>query len=204
MIIHHGHWGMNNISHNCKTVKEFIYEEIMKIDGKENKYFRICTKKAYDKKQNMLLYFQDGKLKSHHSTKRKFDYNDVLDYEIFEFYSMDDLKVSNIVSVDDDCIEKFQEKLKQKDKNFIKIDLETLGMTEEEKLKYRINQIFEEDKVKNIIKSSAYVEDKIVAKALRMLFKETDEIIKLRNRISELERMVEQQSQQIKWLSKNK
>ena len=77
-------------------------------------------------------------------------------------------------------------------------------MSKEEELKYYINKMIEEDKVKSIVKSSSYVEDKIVAKALKMLFKETNEIIDLRNRISELERVVEQQSQQIKWLGKNK
>lgn len=204
MIIHHGNWGMNNIRHNCKTVREFIDKELMRIEGKENKYFRICTKKSYNKKQNMLLYFQDGKLKSHHSTQVAFNYEEVLDYEIFEFYSMDDLKVTNIVSVDCDCKEELKENFKKEDMGIFKFDLETLGMSKEEELKYYINKMIEEDKVKSIVKSSSYVEDKIVAKALKMLFKETNEIIDLRNRISELERVVEQQSQQIKWLGKNK
>lgn len=204
MIIHHGSWGMNNIRHNCKTVREFIDKELMQIEGKENKYFRICTKKAYDKKQNMLLYFQDGKLKSHHSTQLEFNYEDVLDYEIFEFYSMDDLKVTNIVSVQDDCLEDLKKRLDKDSGGAITFNLDTLGMSEDEKFIYHINKACENAEVKNIVKSSAYIEDKIVAKALRMLFKETDKIIGLNNRIKELEKLVEQQSQQIKWLGKTK
>lgn len=204
MIIHHGSWGMNNIRHNYKTVKEFIDNEIMRIEGKENKYFRICTKKSYNGKQNMLLYFQDGKLKSHHSTQVAFNYNDVLEYEIYEMYSMDDLKVTNIVSVDCDCLEDLEKKLKQKDEEVLTFNLETLGMSKQEKIKYHLNKIFEENEVKNIVKSSEYIEGNIVAKALRMLFKQTDEITTLNNRMTELERIVEQQSQQIKWLSNNK
>lgn len=204
MIIHHRSWGCNNIYHKCKTVKEFIDSELMKIENKEKKYFRICTKNSYNGKQNMLLYFQDGKLKSHHSTQIAFDYNDVLDYEIYDLYSMDDLKVDNIVSVDDDCLEELQEKFKEEDDEFFKIDLETLGMSKEEKFKYSIDKMFEEDEIKKIVKSNAYVEDKIVVKALRMLFEETDEVRYLKNRVKKLEKTVERQSQQIKWLGKNK
>lgn len=204
MIIHHRSWGGNNIRHSCRTVKEFINEELMKIDGKENKYFRICTKKEYNGKSNMLLYFQDGKLKSHHSTKVAFDYNDVLDYEIYELYSMNDLKVDNIVSVDYDCLKELKKMLRGKEEKVLTFDLETLGMSEEEKLRHRLNKIFEENRVKDIIESGESIEDDVLAKALRILFKQTGEITKLNNRISELEKIVEQQSQQIKWLGKNK
>lgn len=204
MIIHHRSWGGNNIRHSCRTVEEFINEELMKIDGKENKYFRICTKKEYNGKSNMLLYFQDGKLKSHHSTKVAFDYNDVLDYEIYELYSMNDLKVDNIVSVDYDCLKELEKMLKEKKEKDLTFDLETLGMSEEEKLRHRLNKIFEENRVKDIIESGESIEDDVLAKALRILFKQTGEITKLNNRISELEKIVERQSQQIKWLGKNK
>lgn len=204
MIIHHIDWVGNKICHRCKTVREFINEELMKIDGKENKYFRICTKKEYYGKKNLLLYFQDGKLKSHHSTQIAFDYNDVLDYEIYGFYSMDDLKVTNIVSVDCDCLEEFEKKLKEKDEEVLTFNLETIGMPEQEKIKYYINKVCEDIKIKGVIKSNECLDDDIVVKALRMLFKETDEIVVLNNKIAELERRIEQQSQQIQWLGKYK
>lgn len=41
---------------------------------------------ALNGKQNMILYFQGGVLKSHHTTFQNFDYNDVLDYEISPSY----------------------------------------------------------------------------------------------------------------------
>lgn len=204
MIIYHKEWIEYNIRHKCKTVKEFIEKELMKIDGKENKYFRICTKKAYDGKQNMILYFQDGKLKSHHSTQVAFDYNDVLKYEIYEFYSMDDLKVTNIVSVEHDCLEGLEKELKQKEGTDLTIDVKTLGMSEQEKLRYHLNKVCEDIAIKGVVESNECLDGNIAVKALRMLFKETDKITKLNNRIKELEKLVEQQSQQIKWLGKNK
>lgn len=206
MIIHHRDWLGDNISHECKTVREFINKELMKISNKEKKYFRICTKAQYEGKQNLLLYFQDGKLKSHHSTKIAFDYNDVLDYEIYGTYSIDDLEVTNIDSIDSDCEEEMAEKLNKianRNKDLI-IDRETLGMSKQEKIMYSIDKMFEEDVIRRSIKDNKDITDDTIVKALKILFKQTDEITTLNNKIAELEKKVEQQSQQIKWLGKNK
>ncbi|WP_346937332.1 hypothetical protein [Clostridium sp.] len=204
MVIHHRSWGENNIKHRHRTVREFIEKELPRINNKEKKYFRICLKEQYDGKANMLLYYQDGKLKSHHSTKISFDYSYVLDYEIHEYYSIDDLEVTNMYSVEFDCEEKIKEERSRKverNKRLL-IDMETLGMTEDEKVAYELDRMFKEDSIRKAIKKEAEIPQSMVVKALKMMLKESEEITYLRNRISELEEIVDRQTQQIKWLGK--
>ncbi|PWX17050.1 hypothetical protein CYK66_00930 [Clostridium perfringens] len=74
--------------HEEKTVRDFIDNIIYKTEDRENKVFVIHTIQALNGKQNMILYFQDGVLKSHHTTFQKFDCNDVLDYEISPSYKL--------------------------------------------------------------------------------------------------------------------
>ncbi|WP_302782623.1 hypothetical protein [Clostridium saudiense] len=198
MVIHHRVWAGNNIKHKYKTVKEFIDNELMKIENKEKKYFRISTKVEFKGKRNLLLYFQDGKLKSHHSTTVAFDYNDVLEYDIFEYYSMNDISVENIISVDCDCEEEINAKFKES--NRLNIDIDTIGMTREEKSSYRIKKMIENNNIKDTIKKEAKTTDDIIIKALNLLFEETEENVTLKNEVKELRRVLEEKEQQIKWL----
>lgn len=135
MIFYNHGWLGGNIKHNSKTVREFIEKEIMTKDDKENKYFRICLKNGLDGCRKLVLYFQDNKLKSHHSTGKKFNYNDVIDYEVYEYYSIDDIKNSEVRSFDYDSIEEMETELNEE-------SLDTIGMTEDEKVEYAIRCIF--------------------------------------------------------------
>lgn len=92
----------NVIEHSEKTVRDFIDNIIYETEGKENKAFLIHTTKALNGNQNMILYFQDGVLKSHHTTFQKFDYNDVLDYEISPSYRVKYVLLEDILSIDTD------------------------------------------------------------------------------------------------------
>lgn len=87
------------IKHRCKTVRDFIDIELIKIEDRENKCFKITTKNSFNDMQNLILFFEDGILKSNHTTGKKFDYNDVLDYEILENYAMQYIESDDIESV---------------------------------------------------------------------------------------------------------
>jgi len=80
--------------------------------------------------------------------------------------------------------------------------METLGMTEDEKIAYELDRMLEEDSIRKAIKKETEIPQSMVVKALKMLLKESEEITDLRNRISELEEIVDIQAQQIKWLGK--
>lgn len=88
MILKGRKWGILNIEHRCRTVREFIDIELINIEDREKKCFKISTKKPFMDMQNLVLFFEDGVLKSNHTTGRSFDYHDVLDYEILQKYAM--------------------------------------------------------------------------------------------------------------------
>lgn len=79
---------MPNIEHRCRTVREFIDIEIRSIEDREKKCFRISTINPFKDMQNLVLFYEDGILKSNHTTGIRFDYHDVLDYEIVKNYAM--------------------------------------------------------------------------------------------------------------------
>lgn len=113
MIMYNHGWIGGNIEHNCKTLKEFIDKEIMTTKDKENKYFRIFLKYPYEGKRKIVLYFQDGKLKSHHSSGKKFDIKDVISYEVDKKYSVDDINDKEVRSYDYDSLEELENDLKK-------------------------------------------------------------------------------------------
>lgn len=201
MVIDHRNWLENNIKHKCKTVKDFIDNELMKIENKEKKYFIICLKEEYVDKKNLVLYFQDGKLKSHHSTMVAFDYNDVLECEIQKYYSMFDITIDKIVSIDCDSIEEIVSKLIPRSLFDKDIDIDTLGMTETEKNHYILNKMFEEYNIIETIRKESKISDDIFTKCLNLSLEKINESKSSIRRIEKLEWVVEQQAQQIKWLS---
>ena len=203
MIIRHREWGDNKIIHDAKTVEEFIEKVINKTKDKEKKYFRICTKEYLDGKGNMLLYFQDGKLKSHHSTLCKFDYKDVLEYEIWPRYSVDYIKVENIISLDFDNIEERDNDLERckKSNRLYKIDINRTLESEEEKM-YRFYN--EERLLENIYDGKfkdGYLE-KIVQILVERNSKNEDNIISLNNLVNEMYEEINVLKAKIEWLDK--
>ena len=99
LILKGRRFGGLNIKHRCRTVREFIDIELRRIEDRENKCFKISTKRPFNDMQNLVLFFEDGILKSNHTTGKKFDYNDVLDYEILEKYAMQYIESDDIESV---------------------------------------------------------------------------------------------------------
>lgn len=77
------------------TVEEFIKEVIERDDERHLKYYGIILN-AELYSRNMVLYYQDGVLKSHHSSGLRMDYNDYLDCEITKKYVADYITVANI------------------------------------------------------------------------------------------------------------
>lgn len=77
------------------TVGEFIKEIIEKDEERDLKYYRISLK-ANLHSRNMVLLYQNGILKSHHTTGSKLDYNDYLNYKIWESYGANYISIDNI------------------------------------------------------------------------------------------------------------
>ena len=111
---------------------------------------------------------------------------------------MNDISVENIISVDCDCEEEINAKFKES--NRLNIDIDTIGMTREEKSSYRIKKMIENNNIKDTIKKEAKTTDDIIIKALNLLFEETEENVTLKNEVKELRRVLEEKEQQIKWL----
>lgn len=203
MIIRHREWGDNKIIHDAKTVEEFIEKVINETKDKEKKYFRICTKEYLDGKGNMLLYFQDGKLKSHHSTLCKFDYKDVLEYEIWPRYSVNLLKAENIISIEFDNIEERDSDLERRKKShrLYKIDINRTLESEEEKI-YRLydEKILLENVYDGKFKDGDL--EKIVQILVERNSKNKDHIRSLNSLVNEMYEEINVLKAKIEWLDK--
>ncbi|EOU1742887.1 hypothetical protein LTY04_001112 [Clostridium perfringens] len=107
--------------------------------------FVIHTIQELNGKQNMILYFQDGVLKSHHTTYQKFDYNDVLDYEISPSYRVKYVLLEDVLSLDADSKEKMEDRFSRKRVSNYRFSY-----------KYRhdniLERMFDDDKLKRFIK----------------------------------------------------
>lgn len=77
------------------TVGEFIKEIIEKDEERHLKYYRI-TFKVNLHSRNMVLFYQNEILKSHHTTGSKLDYNDYINHEICESYGANYILLDNI------------------------------------------------------------------------------------------------------------
>lgn len=203
MIIHHKEWGGNNVKHEEKTVRDFINKIIMKNPNKEKKYFRICAKQWLDGKGNMLLYFQDGILKSHHSGGDEFNYKDILEYELHEYYSIDDLSVDNIRSVDCDNNEQLEQRMiayRSRERSWHTDDMiNGMEALERELKEEKIKKTIKEDNIKNddlvLVVRQLCVDMEIMERMERKQ-------LLLEKEIAKLEEENEKQSQQIIWLGK--
>lgn len=191
MIIRHRSWGENTLNHNCLTVKEFVENIIMNEPDKELKYFRICTTREFNGNANLLLYIQDGKIKSHHSTMKKFDWNDVIDWEIRTKYSMDIIKLHNILSLEYDCLEDIEKKFNGTD---FKFDI----LSTEEK----ISKMFEDMQIKRDINGNCSMED--IRLCVKILVDENEELSSkvtgLEHEYKELEKENYFLNERLKWI----
>lgn len=186
----------NVIEHSEKTVRDFIDNIIYKTEDKENKAFLIHTTKALNGNQNMILYFQDGVLKSHHTTFQKFDYNDVLDYEISPSYRVKYVLLEDILSIDTDNEKEMEDRFSRK-------------IVDRHRFSYRyvndyvLNRMFDDDELRKFIKNQEDERFKEVVSILcdKVLDNESY-ILSLKNTINSHARDIYILEQQIKWLSK--
>lgn len=89
------------------TLRNFIDDIILKDKENKYKYYSVFFEKNFHS-NNMILFFENSVLKSHHSAFLKMDYNDYLDFEIRKNYGMGTIEMDNIYSMDkdytdDDC-----------------------------------------------------------------------------------------------------
>ncbi|HFD2043863.1 TPA: hypothetical protein ACF2DM_000673 [Clostridium perfringens] len=131
--------------HEEKTVRDFIDNIIYKTEDRENKVFVIHTIQSLNGKQNMILYFQDGVLKSHHTTFQKFDYNDVLNYEVSPSYRVKYIVLEDILSVDDNYEEEMEDRYSRKTRDRHRFSYRY-------KTDYVLNRMFDDDELKRFIK----------------------------------------------------
>ncbi|MDC4242326.1 hypothetical protein NE398_19530 [Clostridium tertium] len=103
---------------NKVTLKEFINDVIEKDEEREIKFYEVHLEKEIQMK-NMILYYQNGKLKSHHTTFRKFNYLDHLNDFIKISYESGYIKGGNIYSFSKDY--EVDKKPKIKDKSIDEI-----------------------------------------------------------------------------------
>lgn len=182
--------------HEEKTVRDFIDNIIYKTEDRENKVFVIHTIQELNGKQNMILYFQDGVLKSHHTTYQKFDYNDVLDYEISPSYRVKYVLLEDILSLDADSKEKMEDRFSRKRVSNYRSSY-----------KYRhdhiLERMFDDDKLKRFIKEQE--DDRLIEIVSILCEKVLDNesyILSLKNTVNNHARDIYILEQQIKWLSK--
>ncbi|NSB12135.1 hypothetical protein [Clostridium beijerinckii] len=122
------------------TVGEFIKEIIEKDRERYLKYFRI-TLKAKLSGKNMVFYYQDGILKSQHTTGNRMDYENYMNYDIFESYGAKYISVDNIWD--------FEHDYEKTDCNINKVDKEHGKNTENKSNKEVCMEIIEEIKRKS-------------------------------------------------------
>ena len=192
------HFDEEAIYHNARTVREFITKVISTTDKKEEKMFKITTKEEFDGKQNLILYLQDGLVKSHHSTGKKFDCNEILYAKIFNTYETKIITSDDIRSYIDDNEEELKNKLNKKFECYTRI-LFKYPEIDEEKIS---------DNISEIRKFSDGESTKELNEIVKMLCENyrNDE-----SRISILEQSLKEISnenyilnEKIRWLNKNK
>lgn len=172
------------IETSCKTLKEFIDNELSKIQDKEKKYFLINLEKDYLGNRNLLLYYQDNVLKSHHRGGYKFDYKEVLNYPVGSKYGMYDITIDNIISVDKDNID---EEIDKRLKRLSRFDIDEI-----------CDELETDSSIESYIDNNNDKDD-IILSICKILNKQDSQITYLTNTVKELKEKNELLSQKLKW-----
>jgi hypothetical protein len=198
MIINHRSMNTQRIEHGERTVRDFIDNIIIKTHSKENKYFHICIYPYINGLGNLIMYFQDGILKSHHDTMRKFDYKEVVDCEILKWYNLGCLCIQDIHSIDCDNLEEFEAELNRKEPDY------TVKCSEN--LMEIFNRHAHEERIRNKInKSDVSYEDLVecVKQLGKDLKKSEERNRELERGFRKLKEKNEILTQKMKWVGKN-
>ncbi|MFQ8920963.1 MAG: hypothetical protein ACLR60_03640 [Clostridium paraputrificum] len=193
----------NNVSESKKlsgnyTVGKFVNEVMLKKKDVDKKYFAITLRESIGGYQNMILYMQNGVVKSHHSSYGKFDYRKYLDYEIFPHYNESYIRFENIKCFDFECEEDLIN-----DINFIykKEDC----MIHLESKEERIHRALDEDYIKNKVLREGF-KDVELLKVIKILVSDNKEkgleIDKLRSEVDKVEKRLEELNDRVKWLAR--
>nr|WP_321026997.1 hypothetical protein [Clostridium neonatale]DAW05981.1 MAG TPA: hypothetical protein [Caudoviricetes sp.] len=184
------------------TVDRFIKDVVEKDLDKELKYYCITLKKELSGR-NMVLYYQYGILKSHHTSYSKMDYKDYLEYEIFDHYKSNYIEVDNVISYNenyrgDDCNKPKNVEIKPIDKKmqkeiidnvFKELEIEDIRKEKLYKIKNRRNEELDLNDIIECVRQM--IEDN--------LQKSTNEYIK-EDRIKKLEDENKKLQARVKWL----
>lgn len=180
------------------TVGKFINKVMLKKNDVDKKYFAITLRESIGGNQNMILYMQNGAVKSHHSSYGKFDYRDCLDCEIFPYYNESYIRFDNIKCFDFNCEEELINHI-----NFIyKKNDYTIHLESKDE---RIKRVLDENYIKNKVLREEFKEVDLL-KVIKILVSDNKkkelEIKKLRSEVDKIEERLEELNDKIKWLAR--
>lgn len=195
MILRHRDWDSEKELEKPMTVGQFVQEIVLNDENKEKKYFRISMKQAIDGKSNLIIYCQDNKVKSHHSTGIEFDYNSVIDWEILPHYSERIIRSEDIISMSLD----FEPKRKHKAKTWTKEGMDKISKELSSEWE---RDLSEENNRKRVFNNNVTQDDLItcIRQLIEDLQKQKLANTNLEQRINECKEREENLQQQIKWL----
>ncbi|APH17146.1 hypothetical protein NPD5_4193 [Clostridium sporogenes] len=193
MILRHRDWDIEKNLERSMTIKEFIKDIVLTDVNKKYKYYRITMNESIDGKKNFIIYYQDNKIKSHHSTGIEFDYKKMLNKKIHSDYSERIIRAEDIISMDFDF--ELEKKHKQLNNNKVYKIVEELKKEWEQ-------EMLERDNIKKVFKDSVSKDDLIICirQLVENLEKENLENSKLQHQIDRCREKEENLQQQIKWL----
>lgn len=182
------------------TVKDFI-KIMISINNRNNAYKIVLNNALSDGRRNMILYWEGNKIKSHHSSGYKFEYEEIMNSKIQPYYFEQKIEVENIKSMecDYDCkVENENTLIKVDKKNIHKILNETI-----EELEINIAKHEKIDKIRNLVfeENIGINELKLCIQQFLKDFKdECNKNSKLECEVNYLKHKQEDLKQQIKWL----
>jgi len=191
MILRHCDLGNEKKLEKSMTIKEFIRDIILPDTNKEYKCYKITINESINGKQNLILYYQDHKIKSHHSTGVEFDYKEILNNKICLHYLEKVIRAEDIVSMDLDY---------EPSKDRKKLNNEIYNA---EEFKKKIEQeILKRNNIEEIFKGDVSKENLIacIRQLVENLEKQNLENCELRNQLDCCKTKEDNLQQQIKWL----
>ncbi|AVQ47469.1 hypothetical protein [Clostridium botulinum] len=193
MILRHRDWDIEKNLERSMTIKEFIKDIVLTDVNKEYKYYRITMNESIDGKKNFIIYYQDNKIKSHHSTGIEFDYKKMFNKKIHSDYLERIIRVEDIISMDLDF--ELEKKHKQLNNNKVYKIVEELKKEWEQ-------EILESDNMKKVFKDSISKDDLIICirQLVENLEKQHLENSELQQQIDRCKEKEDNLQQQIKWL----
>lgn len=122
------------------TVGEFIKDIVEKDEKRFFKYYSVVLKEVLPCR-NMIFHYEDGILKSHHSSYCKMDYREYLEYDIVDKYGMGLINIDNIADWEKDYDKNDSNKPKVDNKQLSDEDIDkVLNKLELEEKKNRIKK----------------------------------------------------------------